>query len=145
MRESESFFEKGTVSEAFKKLALAHETLHKLAEQESLETLTGSLGHMRFRHSSADPLVVAMRSSLEDLIQHHEKVAETLNMLLLGVDPYAYLFFRKSMPVILRTGLIEQVTFVWLPTQNQDDREVYLRCRDFVIEFSLRNNELFRP
>jgi TIR domain len=144
VRESEVFFEKGAVSTALERLALAHETLQKLAEQDSQETLTGFGGRMKFQYSSRDPLVNEMQSWLEDLILDHEKVAETLNMLLLGIDPHAYLFFRKSVPVILRTGHMQEVTFVRLPSQNVSDPETYLRCRDFIIEFSLRNDELFK-
>jgi hypothetical protein len=141
---SEVIFEGGKVKEALEKLALAYDKLKTAAEGESNEVLvnTGLSVHLPDSH----PMLSRIESSLIDLARNHNEVAETINMLLLGVDPHSYLFFRKSMPVIIRAGqLAREEMLVWPSDNVEFDPQTYPLCRDFVIEFSLRNDELFKP
>lgn len=144
VNESETLFEGGKVREALEKLALAYDKLKTAAEDEANEVLVNTGLSVHFHDSH--PMLRKIESSLEDLAQDHNQVAETMNMLLLGVDPHSYLFFRKSMPLIIRAGQLAPEDVVAWPSDNEEfDPLTYQLCRDFVIEFSLRNDDLFRP
>jgi hypothetical protein len=142
MQESEALFEGGSVREALEKLALAYDRLKTAAEDEANEVLVNT--GLSFHFPDSHPMLGRIESSLKDLVQDHNQLAETMNMLLLGVDPHSYLFFRKSMPVIVRAGLLPKEILVWPNLDQKCDPFTYPPCRDFVIDFSLRNDELFR-
>jgi hypothetical protein len=140
VQESETLFEAGSRMEALEKLALAFDDLYSFMKDQAKDLMMGEpeeLQWLRF-----DDHQLQRFAGL--IVDWSGEVIWTVNMLLLGIDFPAFFFFHKTVPTILRTEG-GNTQFAWphgFPKEPIEER-TYMACRDFVIDFSLRNDELF--
>jgi hypothetical protein len=144
VEESEKLFESGDKRNAMNQLAFAFDELYFSARQDAHEVVLKPPATPSFP-STQDFTARKLIDIAKDFAKDHERMADTVNMLLLGIDPLALLFFKRSTPGVVRFAG-GRVEIDWNPrgVPAPDDEPTYLRCRDFVIEFSLRTDELFR-
>lgn len=119
-------------------LAFAFEELYSSARTDAKDVLLHSPGTSSLPSgtNAAERKVIDIAS---EFAKSHGRMADTVNMLLVGVDPLALMFFKRSTPGIVRFAS-GRVKINWNVSRlsTPDDETTYLRCRDFVIEFSLR-------
>jgi hypothetical protein len=130
---------------SMEKLGLAFEELYESAKQDAYDVLARPPKPFKPR---IDPSLSNIEDYIEEIAKDHERLANTVNMLLLGIDPRMYFYFRNWTPRFTRAGYQRMVVNTYWPkvpgqTEFNISDEVFQKCRDFLIEFSLRNDELF--
>jgi hypothetical protein len=143
VEESERLFYSGSRRDAMNQLAFAFDELYSSARDDAKDVLLTtprlSLPHGR---TSEERSIIDFA---KDFFTSHEELTDAVNMQMLGIDPVAIVYFKRSTPGVVRfaSGRVE-INWPRRGVPPVDDEPTYLRCRDFVIEFSLRNDELFR-
>jgi hypothetical protein len=143
VEESERLFESGAWGDAMNQLAFAFDELYFSARTDTKDVLlqAPSSNSIPSGLNAAERQIVSIA---KDFAKNYEKLTDKVNMLILGIDQLALTFFKRSTPHVLRfaNGRMELLWKQHRPTP--DEEPTYLRCRDFVIEFSLKSDELFR-
>jgi hypothetical protein len=139
LQESETLFQAGSRMAAMEKLALAFDELESIVKTESKDLLMEEPeipGPWDFDDHHVQKFANAMMDWSAQMVY-------TVNMLQLGIDLHALFFFAKTVPRRSRTGY-GNVQFVWPNgfTEERIEEHRYIACRDFVIDFSLRTDEL---
>ena len=128
LREAQQAFTGGDKDDAFTKLRIAFDTLYREV-------------------SSEVPLIPEPRNRRVTGDQRFDKAVEqsvqTLNVLMLGIDPIKYRFFVSNTPSVSWTlsGLHQAV--LQHSYANVPD-SIFGTCFDFVVEVSLKVSEVFR-
>jgi hypothetical protein len=98
---------------AMEKLGLAFEELYESAKQDAYDVLARPPKPFKPR---IDPSLSNIEDYIEEITEDHERVANTLNMLLLGIDPHMYFYFRNWTPRFIRAGYQRSVISTYWPS-----------------------------
>lgn len=134
LHQAEQAFASGDKQEAFVKLKLGFDTLMRQLPREvpliKEPPSTGQLPH------GVRPLVAPYHQLLS-------QVVHTINLLSLGIDPIKSRFFGSIMPAV--SWSYSGVPQVQLRhTYDDISKDVFETCFDYVVEVSLKINEVFK-
>lgn len=131
LREAEQALANGDKNDAFLKVRLAFDKLHRsisanvalIEEPDSISIPSGAVSH-------------GMKSSVERFQKTVLESVQTLNVMMLGIDPVRYRFFIAETPHVSWTasGLYQSVT---LRDHSDAPNEVFHTCFEFVVEVAL--------
>jgi len=128
LREAKQALTGGDKDDAFTKLRVAFDTLYR-----EVSTEVPLISELRNRRVTGD----------QRFDKAVEQSVQTLNVLMLGIDPIKYRFFMSNTPSVSWTlsGLHQAV----LQHSYADVHDsVFETCFDFVVEVSLKVSEVFR-
>lgn len=137
--EARQAYTAGNREEAFVALRRAFDGLYRSVSQEV--PLIKEPPTIRIPTSQ---IPIALRDGLKTYQAAVAQSAHTLNILMMGIDPVKYRFFVRHTPHVSYSvsGIYQAVL---TRTYKDAPDAVFETCFDFVIEASLRINEVFRP
>lgn len=135
LREAELAFARGEKQEAFVKLKLGFDTLMRKLPKE-LQLI------------KQPPPIGRVANEVRQIVTpYHELLGQTVhtvNLLSLGIDPIKSRFFGAIMPTV--SWSLTGVPQVMITRQYENlSKDVFETCVDYVIDVSLRINEVFSP
>ncbi len=129
----------GNIQQALLDLRVAFDTLHKEAREKHKSILIQGIGFgtsLTPRLQEAfGPFVKTFKLDKLTLAVH--QLVETMNGMLLGIDPSRFRRFSQTAPISSR-GLDKSVFYLWQTKPQDLGPEDVDFCQEFVIDFALR-------
>lgn len=136
VKEAEQAFADGDIPTAVLSLGSAFDALYSQAQKQSQDALIEKDMTVRF-YSEARNASLDKELGVRDLRRQLNAVTDTLNILLLGIEPKNLRRFSTLTPNRWETA-DRKLHYGWRRSPSELDAESYRFCLGFVIDFGLR-------
>jgi len=140
VKEAETAKTAGNIKDAILALRMAFDTLHNEARSRHKSILIQDIVFATILTPRLDatfePLVKTLK--LDKLLFNVHQLVETMNGMLLGIEPARFRRFSEITPFRSYLGLQRKVQYLWRPKCPELRPEDFDFCHQFVIDFALR-------